>query len=85
MNKVTERYFTTPEQGIEIITDAINAGWHHVNGATLKELKKDIKAVMKVNGTEQFFKYVYGVEEDSDTMTFSVFVKFDKVYSIAIK
>jgi hypothetical protein len=73
-----EIYFTTPEQGIEIVRDALNAGWKHNNGASFKDIKQDIKAVMKANGTEKDYRYIYGVEEDESTMIFTVFLKVEK-------
>jgi hypothetical protein len=75
--KVVARYFTTPKQGIEIVTDALNAGWKHRDGQTLKEIKKDIKSIMKANDSE-LIKYEFGVEEDSDNMVFSIFAEIKK-------
>ena len=53
--KVVIRYFTTPEQGIEIVQDALNAGWKQRDGQTLKEIKKDIKSIPPESKTTAFF------------------------------
>lgn len=85
--KVVIRYFTTPEQGIEIVQDALNAGWKQRDGQTLKEIKKDIKSIMKVNNSElirefgtysEVVRYEFGVEEDPDNRVFSIFAEIKK-------
>ena len=80
--KVTERYFTTVEEGMEIVQDAINAGWKHREGDSLKQIKKDIKAIIKAGDSLQpSLHYIYGVEENPDDKTFTIFVTYNREWN----
>lgn len=81
MTKIIERYFTTQEQGMRIVEDALNAGLKHSDRVPLKKLKKDIKTIMEYI-SKPGFKHVYGIEEDEEKMIFSVFIKIQKIQKI---